>query len=831
MAASNCTNRRDLILDLVKENTASMLELPVEKITWIHAGMISESLQMDRANVARELNSLYRDGYLIKLQGKPTLYLSRDVLQQHYPNVFFPSTMPKGSRLEDYTALQKTEVPPNTVKKGNILTELDTQIGAGASLKNVVQYAKAAVMYPGHNMHTLITGHVGVGKAQLAHKMYQHAVAKGSLPQDAPFVSVNCQDYSTSPRLLMSQLFGFSREAAPKGDKGRRGLIDRAAGGILCLNGVERLHADAQEALVTLLEKNTYTRVGEPSVIRHANVMVIAISTEPAQTPALQVLSQRFPVQISLPDLAERSPQELAELLLDTLQAESKSTNLNFRISKEVFVCFLKSSYPGNLGELNSAVRTACSLVYLENASGSSISNNMEICFRHLPPEMLQNVSENSRRDHEINVLLSNNDFSYILFTPAGFSTDRFTGSHLLDILHGHNQPKYYEAALPAPVAISAEYLLYSLKRNHGTRFEYRDAVKDTFPDEITDAIRLALSHEDEYMFILKSATVFNQIAACIQDNMLDILEPMPNADSIRAKLEVQCEKEMHIVLFIEHQLGAWKRTLSNTAACCIASNLYKARHLQQKASVAVILACHGKDVAENLADYVNSLLSSTIVHGLSYQPGMNFGSFLEQMDALALEVDQGSGVLLMADMAPLTELHEHIIQATGIHCETVPNVSLPLLLSVCQRIQDGNTTISELSGSACTALYDTSAQQNDLFENKILSEVLTPSLTFLNPKKAMDVANFTLTAILQHLQLAWSAEIAAKFILHCCYMIERLILKDPLRYDHLKLFINRHSDLMEELEQQMQYVSNVFGITIPSSEIAYIADIFIPYM
>ena len=42
MAASNCTNRRDLILDLVKENTASMLELPVEKITWIHAGMISE---------------------------------------------------------------------------------------------------------------------------------------------------------------------------------------------------------------------------------------------------------------------------------------------------------------------------------------------------------------------------------------------------------------------------------------------------------------------------------------------------------------------------------------------------------------------------------------------------------------------------------------------------------------------------------------------------------------------------------------------------------------------------------------------------------------------
>ena len=830
MAASNCANRREIILNLVKENTASELELSQEEAAWTHAGAISGALNMDRANVARELNSLYRDGYLIKLQGKPTLYLSRDVLQQHYPNVFFPSTMPKGSRLEDYTASPEPELPPNPAQ-GSALTELEMQIGRDASMRNAVTYAKAAVMYPRHNMHTLITGSVGVGKALLARKMYDHAVSKGVLPQDAPFVTINCQDYVTSPRLFLSQLFGFSREAAPKGEKGRRGLIDRAAGGILCLNSIERLHADAQEALVTLLEKNTYTRVGEPSVPRQANVMVIAISTEPAQTPALQVLSQRFPVQLPIPDLADRTPQELAELLLETLQAESKSTNLNFRISKAVFLCFLKSSYPGNLGELNSAVRTACSLVYLENSARTSVSNNMEICLRHLPPEMLRSVRQDSRRDHEINTLLANDDFNYILFTPAGFSTDRFTGSHLLDVLHGDSRPKFYEAALPAPVAISTEYLPYSLKRSHGTRFEYSSTISDIFPDRIPDAIRFALSHWDDYVFILKSPTVFNQIAACIQDDLLDTLEPMPGVEGIRAKLETLCKTELSIVSSIESHLGAQNRGLSDTAVCCIAASLYKAKHLQQRAGVPVILACHGHDVAENLAQYVNTTLSATIVHGLSYQPGMDLTDFLEQVDSLALRIDQGSGVLLMADMSPLTELHEHIIQQTGVPCQTIPNVSLPLLLSVCQRIKDGNTTISELAGSSQAALLDTSASSGDLFESKLLNEVLTPSLAFLNPKKAMDVANFTLTAILQHLQIARSAEISVKFILHCSYMIERLILKDPLRYDHLKLFINQHSDLMQLLEQQLQYVANVFGITIPASEIAYIADIFLPYL
>ena len=36
---------------------------------------------------------------------------------------------------------------------------------------------------------------------------------------------------------------------------------------------------------------------------------------------------------------------------------------------------------------------------------------------------------------------------------------------------------------------------------------------------------------------------------------------------------------------------------------------------------------------------------------------------------------------------------------------------------------------------------------------------------------------------------------------------------------------------LMNELERQMQYPCEVFGVSIPASELAYVAEIFIPYI
>lgn len=829
MIPNSRTSRQERVLDVVSQNTLQVLEYPEKNISWVHAGTIADALGMDRSNVARELNSLYRDGRVIKLQGKPTLYICRSTLAKKYPGAFFPSTIPKGSSLEEYTRPREHAPAASTP---TALTELETQIGVQGSMRDAVLHAKAAVMYPGHGLHTLVTGSVGVGKSQFVEKMYQHAVSRGALTADAPLITVNCREHNASLRLLMNQIFGYSRDAAPKGEKSRRGLIERAAGGILCLNGIEKLPADVQDVLITLLEKNTYTRIGEASVNRQASVMVVGISTEAPDTPSMLALSQRFPVQISIPDLKDRSTAELAEMLIDTFQKEASATGLNFRISKEVFSCFLKATYPGNLGELSSAVKTTCSLVYLEYATTLPRPAIMDVSFRHLLPDVLRTIQEDARKDQQVRELFTQHDFNYILFTPAGFSTDHFTGNQFLDLLHRNPDTEKNGSQLPAPLTIAAEYLRYYLSQNAQNYIDRFSVLQDLFPESLLMILRQVLTHHSQFTFLLNQPNGLYQLLSCIQGGMQGRLAPIPNASRLLKSLETLCQAEMQVVHSIQQQLLAQAQPpLSESTLCCMAACLNATLRRNATGGIPVMLVCHGKDVATNMAAYVNDALNTTIVHSLCYQEGTAFNDLLDQVTGLASEIDRGSGILLMADMPPLTQLHEHILQSTGIHAETVENVSLPLLLNVCHRILREEVTLHALAEDAQVSVSAATGRTETSFLDRTINQVLAPSLTFINPKKTADVLSTTLTQILRCRHLVWSTEIAIKFIFHCAHMMERLITGNPLRYDRLKQFVNQNADLMNDLEREMQYPSEVFGVAIPASELAYVAEIFLPYL
>ena len=62
--------------------------------------------------------------------------------------------------------------------------------------------------------------------------------------------------------------------------------------------------------------------------------------------------------------------------------------------------------------------------------------------------------------------------------------------------------------------------------------------------------------------------------------------------------------------------------------------------------TIPVVLVCHGKDVAVNMAAYVNDALDAPVVHGLCYLESMGLDELLEQVTDLARRIDQGSGIL-----------------------------------------------------------------------------------------------------------------------------------------------------------------------------------------
>lgn len=825
MSSKPRVSREEKVLSCVRENTLSMLELPEQSARWIDAGTIAEQLGMDRTNVSRELNELYKKGLLIKVQGKPTLYISRSAVTQKYPEVFFPSTLPKGSKLSDIYS--DSPMPPELSHKPDItqkLTPLENRVGAYGTLQTAVRHASAAAMYPTHDLHTLITGNVGVGKAILAHDMYAHAVAKGSMAEDAPFISVNCREQKENPQLLLIRLFGCTREAAPKDEKARRGLIERAAGGVLCLVGIETLPVVVHDALITLLEKHTYSRVGESSAVRYCKTMIIGISTEPLGSPTIASLQQRFSVQIHIPDVDEWKPSELAELLIQCFQKEAESTGISFRIRRDVFSSFLRASYVGNLGEITSSARTACALAYMEALSENNNAKHVELTLHNVPAEVIRSIHPNPRRDAQISEFLSETELEYLSFTPNGYSSNRYPSSQLTELMHFGKYSRETKPLSPAPerAISSTESFFAQLFSQACSGF---DELNGLFGRELLESAHKIQVLYPELSYMFGNPTNYYVFLNCLSLAAGGLLPPIDSERSIYDELCESCPNEIRMASSISSIISAMN-IMRSRIYLSICMRMCKQSII---GGIPVVAVMHGEGIARSMADYVNRAMGTDVVTGISYGEDISLEVVVTEVSAAINRMDAGRGVLLAVDMEPLPQLQTMLQRELGAAFRLIVCPGLPALLRLSRYALSDDMNIESVA--ELMQLLPSSDADDSSFIGRTFDELLTPSLTFLNPKKAVDTLSFALNAILDELGVIRSNELLIKFVFHGAHMTERLILGDSLRYEGLRNFINQNSRLMSCLERHMRYVAEVFGVSIPTSELAYIAEIILPYL
>ena len=106
----------------------------------------------------------------------------------------------------------------------------------------------------------LIEGETGTGKEVVA-----HAIHSRSSRAQGPFVVVDCG--ALPPNLITSELFGHERGAFTGANSRHLGAFERAAGGTLFLDEVGELPVELQPALLGVLERRRFRRVGGESEI------------------------------------------------------------------------------------------------------------------------------------------------------------------------------------------------------------------------------------------------------------------------------------------------------------------------------------------------------------------------------------------------------------------------------------------------------------------------------------------------------------------------------------------------------------------------------------
>jgi DNA-binding NtrC family response regulator len=212
----------------------------------------------------------------------------------------------------------------------------------------------------------LIHGETGTGKEVIA-----RAIHEASPRRDRELVVVDCGSLPAS--LIASILFGHEKGAFTGADQRRVGAFERAAGGTVLLDEIGELPLDVQPALLGVLERRAFQRVGGSESIG-VDVRVLAATHRDLRA---EVNAGRFRAdlyyrlavaKVVIPPLRER-PEDIEPLVLHFVQRLTGMAELGPLAG--ALDQLRAHPWSGNARELRNVVETALVMGELDLGGGA----------------------------------------------------------------------------------------------------------------------------------------------------------------------------------------------------------------------------------------------------------------------------------------------------------------------------------------------------------------------------------------------------------------------------------------------------------------------------
>jgi transcriptional regulator with GAF, ATPase, and Fis domain len=203
----------------------------------------------------------------------------------------------------------------------------------------------------------LITGESGTGKELIA-----RAIHKRSRRASRPFVRVNCA--AIPPSLLASELFGHEKGAFTGASQRHLGRFELANGGTIFFDEIGDIPADAQIALLRVLQEREFERVGGGRPIS-VDVRVVAATNRDlkaavnAGTFRLDLFYRLHVFPVRVPSLRERR-DDIPLLAKYFIERYATTAGKGIRnIHKKTLELLQAYDWPGNIRELQNVIERA----------------------------------------------------------------------------------------------------------------------------------------------------------------------------------------------------------------------------------------------------------------------------------------------------------------------------------------------------------------------------------------------------------------------------------------------------------------------------------------
>jgi len=223
-------------------------------------------------------------------------------------------------------------------------------------------------------LSVLLHGETGVGKDVFARMLHQQSGRTGE------FRAINCG--AIAPSLLESTLFGHEKGAFTGALKAHKGIFEQAQGGTVFLDEIAELPAEAQVALLRVLENRTVQRVGTENEIS-IDVRIVAATHQPldamveAGTFRRDLLFRLDGFSATVPPLRDR-PEDIPALTMAFIrEANQRHGRRVLGVSPLAEEMLRSYSFPGNVRELKNSIDRAVVLSETDTLEVASFPDRM----------------------------------------------------------------------------------------------------------------------------------------------------------------------------------------------------------------------------------------------------------------------------------------------------------------------------------------------------------------------------------------------------------------------------------------------------------------------
>ncbi|MDR1568249.1 MAG: sigma 54-interacting transcriptional regulator [Streptococcaceae bacterium] len=621
--------------------------------TTVTAQEIASQLHIDRANTSSDLNALVKQERLKKEGSRPVRF--------SLPEQPFHSS-----------------VDPFSQKN--------------PSLKNSIEQAKAAVLYPPQRMHILLSGQTGVGKSMFAEVIYRFSQEQQQIASTAKLVTFNCADYASNPQLILGQLFGVREGAYTGAVVSRSGLIEEADGGILFLDEVHRLSPESQEMLFTFIDKKVFHALGETSFDRTSDVQLICATTEDIDSSLLQTFTRRIPMKIHLPSLEERRLNERLNLITDFFSDEAHNLNRNIKVSMNSLRGLLSYPCPSNIGQLKTDVQLLCAQSYARSLS--SKQEALTITSYDLPDTIKEGLYSSEKRS-DLWKLTAAYSTRFVDFQKDQKNRLPFSENEPHDIyqLIDHKITDMEKIGLNAKatkevVDMTIQDFFHSLS-THTT--DNNDSIVNLVGHEIFSTAKrfltAAATYPDSY-----SDSVVSGLAIHLHNLLARIKSGQrivnPKLDEIKQQQEIYyniADKNKEI---IENDLAV---KLPDGEVGFLTLFLIPQIINEETAKVKILVVAHGEATASSMSDLVNDLLGNQAVIAFNMPLTCKPKNMLVEIEAYLNQIPN-TDILILSDMGSLTNFADELQKNTEKHVRCVDLVSTLHVLEASRKAHLGYT-------------------------------------------------------------------------------------------------------------------------------------------